>query len=282
MVKFIDRLQSSVVSVLESGSETDLEETLVSTRNKRSKPFNPDDLDEIDSLFFEAAPESPPESRTKRRLRLVALVSPKGGTGKTSIAVNLAGSMKSSQRQTAVMDLDPRGAARRWASSGKGLPFEVHRFEPNQGAAAFRHTLSNLSSEVDVLIIDTPPGSGASTRLALQVADLVLIPAGASALDLEATRETIDAAHSARHGRDGELPRTMIVPSRQLHSTRLARTFKQEVKDLDVPTAPAIGQRVEVAAAATAGRLVRPASEAGREFTRLGRYVWKQIRKVPS
>ena len=270
------------MSVLESDFEARLEGTLVSTRPKQEKPFNPDDLDEIESLFFEAAPEASEESKTRRRLRLVALVSPKGGTGKTSIAVNLAGSMKSSQRQTAVMDLDPRGAARRWASSGDGLPFEVHRFESDQGAAAFRRTLSNLSSEVDVLIIDTPPGSGASTRLALQVADLVLIPAGASALDLEATRETIDAAHSARHGRDGDLPRTMIVPSRQLLTTRLARSFTEEVKELDSPTTPAIGQRVEVAAAATAGRLVRPASEAGREFTRLGRYIWKQIKKVPT
>ncbi len=252
----------------------------MSRGDKQRKNFNPDDLDEIDGLFFDQEPKRTESSQTKRRLRLVALVSPQGGTGKTSIAMNLAGSMNSPQRTTAVMDLDPRGTARHWAAAGEGVPFRVHDFETSQGAAAFRRTLKGLSSDVDVLFIDTPPGSGASTRLALEVADLVLIPAGASSLDLEATRETIDAAHSARHGREGELPWTMIVPSRQVFRTRLARSFAQEVKDLDAPTTPAIGQRVEVAAAATAGRLVRPASEAGREFDKLGRHIWSQIKKV--
>lgn len=253
----------------------------MSASDDNPNDFNPDDLDEIDSLFFGQTPEIDDRSLTKRRLRLIAVVSPKGGTGKTSIAMNLAGSLKSSQRDTAVMDLDPRGAARTWAASGRGVPFQVHAFEPARGAAAFRRALNGLSSEVDVLLIDTPSGHGASTRLALQVADLVLIPAGASALDVEATRETLDAAADARHGRNGDLPWTMIVPSRQVLNSRLAKTFTEDVKQLDTPTTPAIGQRVEVAAAATAGRLVRPKSEAGREFDRLSRYVWKRVNKVP-
>lgn len=253
----------------------------MSTNDDNPSDFNPDDLDEIDSLFFGQTPEIGGQGRTRTRLRLIALVSPKGGTGKTSIAMNLAGTLKSSERETAVMDLDPRGAARTWAAAGRGVPFSVHAFEPTRGAAAFRRALSKLSTEVDVLVIDTPPGNGASTRLALQVADLVLIPAGASALDVEATRETLDAAADARHGRDGDLPRTLIVPSRQVLNSRLARTFTEDVKRFGTPTTPAIGQRVEVAAAATAGRLVRPRSEAGREFDRLSRFVWKKVEKAP-
>lgn len=252
----------------------------MSSSKKILKKANPDDLDEIDSLFLDEEPIFPSPTRTGRRLRLIALVSPKGGTGKTSIAMNLAGSLNSQRRQTAVMDLDPRATAIQWASTGSGLPFQVHQFDPSRGAASFRRNLRILAADIDVLIIDTPPGSGASTRLALQVADLVLIPAGASALDLEATREAINAAQRARHGREGELPWTMIVPSRQVFRTRLARSFAQEVKNLDASTTPAIGQRVEVAAAATAGRLVRPASPAGREFAQLGRHIWKQIKKV--
>jgi chromosome partitioning protein len=252
----------------------------VSSIKKLLKKVNPDDLDEIDSLFLDEEPTFQSSTRAGRRLRLIALVSPKGGTGKTSIAMNLAGSLKSSRRQTAVMDLDPRATALQWASAGRGLPFQVHQFDPSRGAASFRRNLRSLGADLDVLIIDTPPGSGAPTRLALQVADLVLIPAGASALDLEATRETINAAHRARHGREGELPWTMIVPSRQVFRTRLARSFAQEVKSLDASTTPAIGQRVEVAAAATAGRLVHPTSTAGREFEQLGRHVWKRLKKV--
>lgn len=129
-------------------------------------------------------------------------------------------------------------------------------------------------------MIDTPSAMGPANALALQVADLVLIPAGASNLDLSATKETIAAAQEARHGRAGQLPRIVVVPSRQDSRTRLAREFAVQLDELEVPVAPAIGQRIEVAVAASSGRLVRSSSPAGEEFRRLAHYVWSLLEEL--
>ena len=242
---------------------------------------NPDDLDEIDSLFFDHNDRAAAEvSAVAPSCRIVALISPKGGTGKTSIAVMLAGCLTTRRRQVGLMDLDPRHGVEKWANAGKGLPFPIYTFTANRGAAAFRDAVGQATSEVDLLIVDTPPAMGPAIRLALQVADLVLIPAGASTLDLQAARETIEAAQNARHGRNGDLPRIKVVPSRQDGRTRLAKDFAQRFKDLRTSVTPAVGQRVEVAAAANSGRLVRPSTVAGEEFRRLSRHVWSFLRRL--
>lgn len=241
---------------------------------------NPDDLDEIDSLFLEnddVSSETLPGSRTSR---IVALISPKGGTGKTSVAVMLAGCLTTRRRKVGLVDLDPRHGVEKWSRAGHGLPFPIVTFDATRGAAAFRSAIRQATHEVDLLIIDTPPSMGPAIRLALQVADLALVPTGASALDQEATQEAIHAARNARHGRDGDLPRIMVVPSRQDGRTRLAKDFDQRFKKLKIPIAPAVGQRVEVAAAADSGRLVRPGTVAGHEFQRLARRVWSFLRRL--
>ena len=99
-------------------------------------------------------------------------------------------------------------------------------------------------------------------------------------LDLSAAMEAIAAAQVARHGRAGELPRVVVGPSRQDSRTRLAREFADRVQQLDVPVSPAIGQRVEVAVAASSGRLVRSSSPAGDEFRRLARHVWSFLKDL--
>jgi len=240
--------------------------------------INPDDLDEIDSLFFDSDKATTETFSESRLCRIVALISPKRGTGKTSVAVMLAGCLTTRRRQVGLMDLNPRSGVQRWDQAGTGLPFPIFRFNARRGPAAFRTALLAATNEVDLLILDTPTALGIATRLALEVADLVLIPAGASAQDLEAAREALAAAKDARHGRHSDLPRVMILPSRQDGRTRLAKDFAQKLEYLETPVAPAVGQRVEVAAAASSGRLVRSSTVAGKEFRRLSRHVWSFLR----
>lgn len=241
---------------------------------------NPDDLDEIDGLFFDTGDSPHPERIQRRPSRIVAVLSPKGGTGKTSVAVMLAGTLNTQRRKTGLMDIDPRQGVERWVRAGSGLPFSTYSFNAKRGAAAFRKAIRAAIKEVDLLILDTPSAMGSAIGLTLQVADLVLIPAGASTLDIEAAQEAIEAAKEAQHGRDGDLPRVMVVPSRLDARTRIARDFARRFKDLNVSVAPAVGQRVEVAAAANSGRLVRPSTVAGQEFRNLSRHVWTFLRQL--
>jgi cellulose biosynthesis protein BcsQ len=240
---------------------------------------NPDDLDEIDSLFFEHEESS--TSRTAAAAsRLVVLISPTPSSGKTSIAVMLAGYLTTRRRRVGLVDMDPQQGVDRWSSAGRGLPFAIFTFDPCRGAPAFRRLLREAVQDHDLLVVDTPSTMGPATRLALQVADVVLIPAGASTQDLEAARTALRSAEREHHGRDGDLPLIGIVPSRQDGRTRLAKDFAKRLGALATPITPAVGQRVEVAAAARAGRLVRPSTAAGKEFRRLSRHVLSLLRRI--
>lgn len=241
---------------------------------------SPDDLDEIDGLFFESEGEAYAQRGKERDSRIVAMISPKGGTGKTSIAINLAGLLATRRRTAAVMDLDPRASALRWADTGRGFDFDVHVFGAGRGAAAFRRSVHRYLELADILILDTPPTMGPPIRLALQVADLVLIPVGPSVLDLAAAQEAIGAAREARHGRAGNLPQVVLVPARQVTRSRVAKELQQKLKSLDVPVTPTLTQRVEVAEAASSGRLVRPGSPAGAEYQRLARHVLYRLKRL--
>ena len=58
--------------------------------------------------------------------RLVALVNEKGGSGKTTLAVNLAGALASSGLQVVLVDADPQQSATRWLAQRQGTaPFPV-------------------------------------------------------------------------------------------------------------------------------------------------------------
>jgi len=213
-------------------------------------------------------------------MNTVAIVSRKGGTGKTSVAMNLASALAVRQR-VAVLDLDPQGSATRWAEwADGGLAFEVHSFDTGRGVARFKKVLEGLREGTEILILDTPPEVETPTKLALLVADLALIPTAPSALDLWATQEAIKAAREAREARGSSLPLVATVPSRMNYRTREAKELPDTLKALGEPVAPPIGLRVEVQRAVIQGRVVTPGSEAGREFFYLARYVINRLRRV--
>ncbi len=209
-------------------------------------------------------------------MKTLAVISRKGGTGKTSVSVNVAAALATPRRRVVILDLDPQGSASRWAEWGE-LPFAVEPFNVARGAGRFREKLESL--EADLLILDTPPEVEEPTQLALLVADLALIPTGPSALDLWATKDAVAVAREARKERRGKRPGVALVPCRTVGRSRIARELPALLRALGEPVAPGIGNRVEVAVAAIEGRTVKPYTEAGREFQKLAAYVLKRLRK---
>lgn len=249
-----------------------------------------DELDDVDALFFlsEDEPRSSGELRPARSkspspkepAKIVALVSRKGGTGKTSLAMNLAAYLTTRRRTVLVLDLDRGGDAAKWKQRGQGLPFAVEQVDSRGGEKEFRKRLDALSADADLMILDTPPANLKAVAMAVEVADLVLIPTGPSALDLMATVEVVrDSLEDGSNG-GGATPRVALVPSRLISGTRLAKDLPRQLKKLSLPVAPIIGQRVEVAAAGSEGRAVRPKSQAGIEISRLARFVVKNLRST--
>ena len=118
-----------------------------------------------------------------------SLVHTKGGVGKTTTAMFLAAAAMQRGIPVRVVDADPQGSASSWADRaahrGTPLPFDV-----TPGTAA---GVRVLSSEPDELVlVDTPPGTAAAIDAAIDAADLVIIPTGPRAADIDRVWPTLD------------------------------------------------------------------------------------------
>jgi len=199
---------------------------------------------------------------------IVALLNQKGGTGKTTLALHLAGAWAAQGRRVTVIDADPQGSALDWSQqrAREGLP----RLFGVIGLA--RDTLHReapeLARDADHIVIDGPPRVAGLMRSALLAADLVLIPVQPSPLDGWASAEMLTLLGEARIYRPQLAAR--FVLNRCAARTVIARETAAALADHDPPLLDTtIGQRVIFAEAAQGGRLVSemdPASLAAAEI----------------
>jgi chromosome partitioning protein len=121
----------------------------------------------------------------------LALVSTKGGTGKTTSAVSLAMVLHRLGRTLAV-DCDPQGSLMSWSESatdeGESLPFTVVSM-PTRDVHA---RLADLGTGYEHVIVDTPPGDLGIIRSAILAASIVLVPVSPTGLDLNRIRPTFE------------------------------------------------------------------------------------------
>ena len=202
---------------------------------------------------------------------IVAFLNQKGGVGKTTLALHLAGELAARGKRVTLIDADPQGSALDWSEqrSHESLP----RLFGVVGLA--RDTLHReapeLAKDVDHVVIDGPPRVAGLMRSALLATDLLLIPVQPSPLDGWASAEMLTLLREARIYRPELVAR--FVLNRCGARTILARETAENLADHDPPVlATTIGQRIAYAAAAQSGRLaveLDDATSAAREIAAL-------------
>lgn len=124
-------------------------------------------------------------------MKTVAIISQKGGAGKTTIGIHLAVAAEQRGMNTALFDLDPQASASSWSDKRNKLSPAVVSAQ----AARLPGLLKQAAAQsADLVIIDSAPNADAASLAAAQAADLILIPCRPAAFDLNAIGTTLNLA----------------------------------------------------------------------------------------
>ena len=215
---------------------------------------------------------------------IISCLNLKGGCGKTSSIVNLGGILSEKKLNPLLIDLDEQRSATHWAQQGGDeFPYPVIPISL-ENATKFKKKIDYLSKEhkTKIILIDTPPQLEDDALIAALLSDIVLIPVSPSPLDLWAAEQAIKMIKEARKERGKKLPKAILVPSKVMGRTSLARDIKGSLKKFGESVSPAISLRVAVAESGIAGLPVghyAPNSPSHKEFANLWKFVNTNIRK---
>lgn len=169
--------------------------------------------------------------------KVVTVAQQKGGSGKTTLAVNLAVELWRRGLRVALLDTDPQGSLGRWFLSRRERLGQAGMEFSTASAWGVSYECEKLKKLADVVIVDTPPKVDADLRPALREADLVLVPVAASMVDLWATDGVFDLV-----GREGR--RAVIVLNRVKSGTRLGLEVAEAAAKVGGVAGATLGQRV--------------------------------------
>ncbi len=215
--------------------------------------------------------------------KLIAVGNLKGGTGKSTIAVNLACALLDAEHTVVLVDADGQGSATDWHAGG-GLPVLVETLPlgSQRDAQNWVARVLALKAAADYVVVDLPPQVGSGIASALLLADVLLVPVSPSGVDLRATGRALDLLRRARAVRGSAKPAAMLVPSRVDRRTLIGRRVHGTLARFGLKVGPEIRQRSDHVRAFAAGTWVgasAPGSPAHREIRVLKDRVVELLRE---
>lgn len=204
-------------------------------------------------------------------MKKIAILSQKGGTGKTYFSTNLSVAAELDGQTTVLLDLDPQSSSAKWGD---------HR-DTDTPAVLSTHSerlpkMLQLAEEngASFVVIDTAPHTESAALDAARAADLVIVPCKPDLVSIQAIGTTIDLIHLAKAD-------ARIILNGVPHYGDLAEQARAGLHIYDIPCAPCdIGDRIAFTHAYNAGFGVQefqPRSKASHEITALYKYICQAL-----
>lgn len=204
-------------------------------------------------------------------MKVISILSQKGGATKTSLAIHLAVAAIDDGKEAMIIDLDPQASATRWKDLRAGdTPVVV--------SAQASRLMQNLDlardAGAELVIIDTAPHSDSIAATAARSADFILIPTRCSIFDIQTVPSTVDIARFA--GKPTAIVLT-AVPPRGL----TAEQAREALTPLGIEISPyTTGDRAAYKQAPTSGLVVQeyePKGKAAEEIKTLYNWVCNKV-----
>jgi cellulose biosynthesis protein BcsQ len=145
--------------------------------------------------------------------RAIALISRKGGTGKSTLAIGLAVAAMEAGHRVCLLEADPLGTVSNWRRRRTAAEPTVETV--HDGYVLFHRVQALAHRGVTLTFVDTAGGWSDACRGAMAAADFCLIPARPSPADIEAAAPTLAAV------RESGKPFAFVLNQVQARSTRL-------------------------------------------------------------
>ena len=206
---------------------------------------------------------------------IISFLNQKGGVGKTTLSVNVAGYLAQQGHRVLLIDADKQGSASTWASLREDAPFQV----VSMARANMARDALKLAQDYTHTVIDGPPHAEEVARSCIVASDFVALPIEPSGLSTWASDLTVRQVTEAQ-----EFKPTLkcgFVVSRKIGKTVIGRDIRNMAAEAGLPILSSeIEQRVAFAEGMTMGQTIfewAPGSNAAHEIEHLTKEIERYV-----
>lgn len=207
---------------------------------------------------------------------IIALCGQKGGTGKSTTAIAIAGELHRRGLRVLLVDGDPQGTTSTWAQKAA----EANRSTPIVVAMNARMhlpgQLENIGGDPDAVVIDCPGRLDAVQRSALMVADVAVLPCGPTGPEAWALTQSVELVHEAMEVRPQM--KAYVLVTRKIVGAKIGSDAQSTFAEWGLPVlASELCMRVAYQEAVTGGESVTTyaaGQPAGDEVCALVNELW--------
>jgi chromosome partitioning protein len=169
-------------------------------------------------------------------LSVLTVASSKGGPGKTTVTMLLAGRLAAEGMKVSALDADPAGALSRWAQNTyEGPAFSVQA-EPDEARLA--HLIDAEARTASVVLVDTAGFGNRAAAVAMTSADAVLIPTLSGEADVTEAEKTVRLVEGLARAARRDIPARVLL--NRVKRTHLARHASREIETAGLPVLTAV------------------------------------------
>jgi len=211
---------------------------------------------------------------------IISVLSQKGGSGKTTLALGLAAAFAKKGNAVLLVDADEQGSSLTWAEVRQSEPLFTCVGIPKP---TLHKELPSLSKNYDVVLVDGAPRVSSVARSAIAASDMVIVPVQPSPMDVWAANEIVELINEAKPL--NEKMDAAFVINRKITNTAIGNDVSKalaEYEGLSVLKS-AIHQRVSFPEAAAQGLSIfeyEPKGKAASEITKLEKEISKRWQKT--